>query len=46
MEDADMEIRAYTEYNEAEILGLYVSVGWTAYTDDPAALRNGLQIRF
>lgn len=36
-----MEIRAYTEYNEAEILGLYASVGWTAYTDDPAALRNG-----
>lgn len=39
--DADMEIRAYTEYNEAEILDLYASVGWTAYTDDPAALRNG-----
>lgn len=36
-----MEIRAYTEYNEAEILGLYASVGWTAYTDDPVALRNG-----
>ena len=36
-----MEIRAYTEYNEAEILGLYASVGWTAYTDDPAALQNG-----
>ena len=36
-----MEIRAYTEYNEAEILGVYASVGWTAYTDDPAALRNG-----
>ena len=36
-----MEIRAYTEYDEAEILGLYASVGWTAYTDDPAALRNG-----
>ena len=36
-----MEIRAYTEYNESEILGLYASVGWTAYTDDPAALRNG-----
>ena len=36
-----MEIRAYTEYNEAEILALYASVGWTAYTDDPAALRNG-----
>ena len=36
-----MEIREYTEYNESEILGLYASVGWTAYTDDPAALRNG-----
>ena len=36
-----MEIKAYTEYDEAEILGLYASVGWTAYTDDPAALRNG-----
>lgn len=40
-EDTDMEIRAYTQYNESEILGLYASVGWTAYTDDPAALRNG-----
>ena len=39
--DADMEIRAYMEYNEAEILDLYASVGWTAYTDDPAALRSG-----
>ena len=37
-----MEIRAYMEYNEAEILDLYASVGWTAYTDDPAALRNGV----
>ena len=36
-----MEIRAYTEYNEAEILDLYASVGWTAYTDDPMALRSG-----
>mgnify|MGYP004580148105 FL=1 len=41
MEGTDMEIREYTEYNESEILGLYASVGWTAYTDDPAALRNG-----
>ena len=41
-EDTDMEIRAYMEYNEAEILDLYASVGWTAYTDDPAALRNGV----
>ena len=37
-----MEIRTYTEYNETEILDLYASVGWTAYTDDPAALRNGV----
>lgn len=36
-----MEIRAYTKYNEAEILDLYASVGWTAYTDDPAVLRSG-----
>ena len=36
-----MEIRAYTEYNEAEILGLYESVGWSAYTDEPAVLRSG-----
>ena len=35
-----MEIREYKEYNEPEILGLYASVGWTAYTDDPTALRN------
>ena len=34
-------IQEYTEYNEKEILGLYASVGWTAYTDDPEALRNG-----
>lgn len=36
-----MEIRAYTKYNEAEILDLYASVGWTAYTDDPVVLRSG-----
>ena len=36
-----MEIRAYTKYNVAEILDLYASVGWTAYTDDPAVLRSG-----
>ena len=33
-----MEIRKYSPYNEKEILSLYASVGWTAYTDDPAAL--------
>ncbi len=37
-----MEIREYKSYNEAEILGLYASVGWTAYTDHPEVLRKGL----
>lgn len=36
-----MEIREYTEYHEDEILRLYTSVGWTAYTDDPNALNQG-----
>ena len=36
-----MEIREYTTYQESEILALYGSVGWTAYTDDPQALRGG-----
>lgn len=36
-----MEIRAYTAYNEAEILHLYTSVGWTAYTAHPEVLRKG-----
>ena len=38
-----MEIREYRNYNEEEILGLYTSVGWTAYTEDPAALRRGYE---
>lgn len=36
-----MEIREYKTYNEAEILHLYTSVGWTAYTDQPDVLRKG-----
>lgn len=36
-----MEIREYRTYNEAEILPLYASVGWTAYTDHPDVLRKG-----
>ena len=36
-----MEIRAYTAYNEAEILPLYAQVGWTAYTQDPSVLEQG-----
>lgn len=38
-----MEIREYGEYKEDEILRLYASVGWTAYTDDPSALRRGFE---
>ena len=38
-----MEIREYQSYNEQEILSLYTSVGWTAYTDDPDALHQGLE---
>lgn len=35
-----MEIKEYQTYNEAEILRLYASVGWTAYTDRPEVLRQ------
>lgn len=38
-----MEIREYKVYNEAEILPLYESVGWTAYTSEPEALRQGFE---
>ena len=36
-----MEIKEYKHYIEDEILPLYASVGWTAYTDDKEALRQG-----
>ncbi len=36
-----MEIKDYTDYDEEEILRLYSSVHWTAYTDHPDALRMG-----
>lgn len=38
-----MDIREYKNYNEQEILNLYISVGWTAYTDNPASLRAGFE---
>lgn len=38
-----MEIREYNEYNENEMLNLYASVGWTAYTANPEALRKGFE---
>lgn len=31
------------ELDHGEVLDLYDSVGWTAYTRDPAVLRTGLQ---
>ena len=36
-----MEIRNYEVYKEPEILNLYTSVGWTAYTCDPKTLKMG-----
>lgn len=38
-----MEIKNYSAYNEKEILKLYSSVGWTAYTDEPQVLKQGFQ---
>lgn len=38
-----MEIREYREYRKEEIAKLYASVGWTAYTDDLAALERGFE---
>ncbi len=38
-----MEIKKIDTYDEAVILPLYASVGWTAYTDTPNALRKGFE---
>ena len=38
-----MEIKEYKTYSEPEILSLYASVGWTAYTDQPEVLRKGFE---
>ena len=38
-----MEIREYKKYNEQEVLNLYSSVGWTAYTDDLDSLQSGFE---
>lgn len=38
-----MEIIEYRTYREEEILPLYVSVGWTAYTDAPDVLHRGFE---
>lgn len=39
----EMEIKEYKEYNESELLELYASVGWTAYTNDPVSLKKGYE---
>lgn len=36
----EFTVAEYSEYNEAEILNLYNSVGWTNYTDNPKMLQN------
>ncbi len=38
-----MEIKCIEIYDEATILALYNSVGWTAYTDAPNALKSGFE---
>ena len=38
-----MEIREYSPYDEAEVLSLYESVGWVAYTRSPQTLRAGFE---
>ncbi len=38
-----MEIREYKTYREMDILNLYASVGWTAYTRSPEVLRKGFE---
>jgi len=38
-----MVICEYRQYIQEEILPLYESVGWTAYTDHPEVLRKGFE---
>ena len=38
-----MDIREYTQYNETDIARLYTAVGWSAYTQDLAALKKGYE---
>lgn len=38
-----MEIREYNAWREEEVLRLYASVGWTAYTQRPQTLRRGFE---
>ena len=42
-QEYSMEIKEYTKFRTDEILPLYTQVGWTAYTEDMAALEHGFQ---
>ena len=35
-----IKLKKYKQYNEDEILGLYNSVGWVNFTNNPEMLRN------
>ena len=38
-----MQIKEYNGFDAQQILPLYKSVGWTAYTEDPTALQLGFE---
>ena len=38
-----MKIIEYKSFDEGDIISLYASVGWTAYTEDPEALLKGFE---
>ena len=38
-----LDIKEYKNYKEDEIFSLYTAVGWTAYTDNPVALKAGYE---
>ena len=38
-----MKIIEYKSFDEGDIISLYTCVGWTAYTEDPEALRRGFE---
>lgn len=38
-----LDIKEYKNYKDDEILSLYTAVGWTAYTENPAALKAGYE---
>lgn len=38
-----MIIKEYKTYVESEVMSLYKSVGWSAYTDNPEVLKKGFE---